>query len=308
MKPLVTILTYCAHPALAYGTLLVFKTLRTGFPTADIEVFDNGSHPEVRDQIMAEAQRVGASFTGIKPQRWVDHYKWLLLERKPEGRPLVILDPDVIFWASVEDWSSPGALMAGRRMSRINAGPIVQHARLHPSLLWIQDVEQLRLAMGTQGESLISPCLGSFEGELHFWDTFSRLYEEMVHWCMSFTPEHLGCFDHLFFGSHLPVVAAQCSGDMDVIGRAHVMASTGNYEALKGIWREQDAYFARPASDEIGAEVLRRLTETRGSAANRRRLAAESLAGMQHMAYDPKELGAAMEVLARRVGQNTEEN
>ncbi|MEO6447712.1 MAG: hypothetical protein ABIO42_00555, partial [Burkholderiaceae bacterium] len=48
-----TILTYCAHPALAYGTLLVFKTLRVGFPTARVEVYDNGSHPDVVGQIGA---------------------------------------------------------------------------------------------------------------------------------------------------------------------------------------------------------------------------------------------------------------
>lgn len=307
MKPLVTILTYCAHPSLTYGTLLVFKTLRIGFPTADIEIYDNGSHRDVRDRIMLEAQRVGATFTGIKPQRWVDHYKWLLLERKPDGRPLVILDPDVIFWGSVEDWSFPGALMAGRRMRRIHAGPIVQRARLHPSLLWIRDVEELRAALGQRAADLISPSIGYQDGELHFWDTFSRLYEEMVHWCTSFTPEHLDCFDHLFFGSHLPIIAAQCGGDMDVIGRAHVMASTGNYEALKGIWREQDAYFERPPADDAG-ELVKRLTETRGNAATRRRLAAEAIAGMQHLIYDAKELGAAMEVLARRVGQSTEES
>lgn len=300
MKPLVTILTYCAHPSLAYGTLLTFKTVRTGFSTADIEVYDNGSHPDVRDQVMAECARIGATFTGIKPQSWVDHYKWLLLERKPDGRPLVILDPDVIFWESVEDWSFPGTLMAGRRMRRINARRIVQHARLHPSLLWIQDVRELRKAMGSHPETLIAPTLTAIDGELHFWDTFSRLYEELVHWHCGFGPERLDCFDHLFFGSHLPIIAAEAK-DLDVIGWGHVMASTGNLEALRGIWRKQDLFFAgQDGAAPPGISVKR------GDRQTRRSNAAKQLASNQGMEFAELELAAAMEVLARRVGRQQE--
>jgi hypothetical protein len=301
VKPVVTILTYGAHPALAYGTLLIFKTLRTGFPTADIEVFDNGSHSGVRDQIMAECQRVGASFSGISPQSWVDHYRWLLLERRDDGRPLVILDPDVVLWESVEDWSFAGSLVAGRLMRRIQARPIVQHARIHPSFLWVENLSQLRSAMGNRAEELIRPALGAFEGEVHFWDTFSRLYEEMVHWCYSFGPEKLDAFDHLFFGSHLPVIASHTSQDLGVIGRAHVYAASGNLEPLRGIWREQDYYFDSAESGQVSDELAKKLVKTRGQLPARRMDAARALLAAQCIEVDDDELGAAMEVLARRV-------
>jgi len=298
MKPLVTILTYCAHPALAYGTLLVFKSLRTGYPTADIEVYDNGSHPEVRDQIMAECQRVGASFTGIKPQSWVDHYKWLILGRQHEaGRPLVILDPDVILWENCEGWDFTGSLIAGRRMRRIHAGPIVQRARLHPSHLWIHDVAALREAMGTQANALISPAIVKLPDGLHFWDTFSRLYEEMVHWCHGFSDEKLDCFDHLFYGSHLPVIGANASIG-NVLGLAHVYAATGSEDMLRGIWRKQDEFFdGRGKSSE----------SVKAHPNARAQVIATSMAALQDIAVDQAELRDAVANLARRV-QRKEEN
>jgi len=302
MKPLVTILTYCAHPALAYGTLLVFKSLRTGYPTADVEVFDNGSHPEVRDQIMADCQRVGATFTGIKPQSWVDHYKWLILERQHEaGRPLVILDPDVILWENCEGWEFTGSLLAGRRMRRIQAGPIIQHARLHPSHLWIHDVAALREAMGTQANALISPAIVKLPDGLHFWDTFSRLYEEMVHWCHGFSDEKLDCFDHLFYGSHLPVIAAETTSSLDIIGRGHVYVATGNEDELRGIWRKQDEFFETGSTslmpcDAVGGEFMADF-----SLSERRIMAASALASIQDIKVEKSELKAAMEFLARRV-------
>jgi hypothetical protein len=303
MKPLVTILTYCAHPALAYGTLLVFKTLRTGFPTADVEVFDNGSHPDVRDQVMAECARVGASFVGIKPQSWVDHYKWLVLERQHEaGRPLVIVDPDVIFWENCEEWDFTGSLLAGRRMRRINAGPIVQHARLHPSHLWIPDVDALRQAMGTRGCELIAPALGAFDGETHFWDTFARLYEEMVHWCHGFSDEKLDCFDHLFYGSHLPAIAAQAKESLGIIGYGHIFAATDNLEELRGIWRFQDAYFE--GDDKFTPH--RKFNSSTGGVVERMLYAAFHLGVLQDKRYGIDELEAAMEVLARRVQRKEE--
>ncbi len=75
MTPTVTILTYCAHPSLAYGTLLVFKNLRTGFPTARVEVYENGSHPEVREHIVRASADVGASFEALPPKHYADHFR-----------------------------------------------------------------------------------------------------------------------------------------------------------------------------------------------------------------------------------------
>jgi hypothetical protein len=306
-RPLVTILTYCDHPALAYGTLLVFKTLRTGFPTADIEIFDNGSHPDVRDEIMWAAADVGATFTGIRPKHWAEHLRWLILERRHGNQPLVLLDPDVVFWQSVEDWDFGEALVAGRRIQRATSGPIVSHSRLHPSLLWISDVERLRGAMPRNPESLISPRLESVEGEVHFWDTLSRLYEEMGSWCTAFQPKHLDCYDHLFFGSHLPMMDALAGDGFEVIRDAHKAAASGDLSSLRGIWREQEAYFTRETqhdyeSIQVAFDAIAKSLPTRQLDSIR---AAQTWQGMQ---FTDKQLTEGVQRLTRRMGYHKEEN
>ena len=75
MKPTVVILTYCEHPSLAYGTLMVFDTLRVGFPTFNIVVIDNGSHPDVVPQIKNAAERARASFTPTERHNFIEHYR-----------------------------------------------------------------------------------------------------------------------------------------------------------------------------------------------------------------------------------------
>ena len=47
----VYILTHCKSLESLYGSVLVFQTLRVGFPTSPIHVFDNGSLPEAREAI-----------------------------------------------------------------------------------------------------------------------------------------------------------------------------------------------------------------------------------------------------------------
>jgi hypothetical protein len=114
VEPLVTILTFCAHPSMAYGTMLIFKTVRVGFPNARIEVFDNGSHPEVVGLIARAAADVGATFQARAPRHYADHYEWLLLEREHDDRPLVLVDPDVIFFGNV--WSTGRSAKHWRRV------------------------------------------------------------------------------------------------------------------------------------------------------------------------------------------------
>ena len=99
----VVIQTYCEHPALAYGALMVFKTLRVGFPTAKILVIDNGSHLDVLPQIEKAALDVGCLFTPAPRQHFLDFYRWVLFEQTTMNS-VVLLDPDVVFWNNVEHW------------------------------------------------------------------------------------------------------------------------------------------------------------------------------------------------------------
>jgi hypothetical protein len=246
-KPLVHVLTYCAHPTSAYGSLMVFDTIRTGFPSADIEVWDNGSHGDVVPQIKSAAENVGAKFTAMTNRHYSDHLRWVLLERPhPEGVPLVLSDPDVVFWGSVEELDFGSSLMAGRLMPTTERADVVTMARLHPSLLFIPDVHQLRLAAkriasGSFAWDGIGQHTSWIDGKAHFWDTLSDLYNAVQGECTAFGEAVLNRYDHLFFGTHLVVLAASQAGNSasKQCVESHRLAATGNIAALRGLWRKQ---------------------------------------------------------------------
>jgi hypothetical protein len=298
--PTVTILTYCAHPFLAYGTLLVFKSVRVGFPAARIEVFDNGSHPEVKERIRAAAAGIGAGYHDLAPRHYTEHYCWLLAEQT-EFDSLVIVDPDVVFWSEVEHWQFADALMAGRLMPSRSTDLGMCLPRLHPSLLWVPDVARLRaqMAKSTQAiyahDGFFTQRSNHIGGRAVFWDTLAGLYQAFPDQCHAFTESELDCYDHLFYGSHLPLTATVCGVGFDSIVDGHQAAATGNLEALRGIWRKQQAYFEQYqllreecASDAIAAALT-------GSCRLVQR--------WQAMTYSDGELLGAMVTVGKRIAE-----
>lgn len=288
--PTVSILTFCSHPSLSYGALLVFKTIRTGFPTARIEVFDNGSHPDVACQIRAEAERVGARFEAMAPRHYADHLEWVLFGRPHDLGPLVLVDPDVVFWESVEGWDFRDALAAGRLIPEQRDGRVASLARLHPSLFWVPDVGRLRAA----AQSLVDPVGGTLQadgGRFVFRDTLASLYEALRDEFQPFGEGHLDAYDHLFYGSHMPLMAGCAHEGFDAIADGHAAAAAGDITALRGIWRAQDEYFRR--EHRIG-----RRDRMAGALA-----AAVELQDRQGMGYSDEQIAGAMQGLALRVSQ-----
>ena len=231
MKPTVVILTYCEHPSLAYGSLMVFETLRVGYPTFDVVVIDNGSHPDVVPLIEAAAKKANASFTATERHNFIDHYRWMICDQT-QLNSFVLLDPDVVFWKNVEDWSFDG-VMAGRLIPDITTGGVTSVSRLHPSHVWIPDAKRLR-------ELGVSVELRKEENK--FWDTLATIYQEHSDKCQSFTEDQLDCYDHLFYGSHFPAIEPRLKDD-DLTYNSHRQAASGNMESLRGIWRDQERYF-----------------------------------------------------------------
>lgn len=231
MKPTVVILTYCEHPSLAYGSLLVFDTLRVGFPTADILVIDNGSHPDVVPRIKAAAEGAGAIFTPTERHDFIEHYRWMLCQQT-KIESLVLLDPDIVFWKNVEDWTFEG-VMAGRLIPDLTTGGVTSKSRLHPSHIWVPSVKRLR-------ELGISVELHK-KGD-QFWDTLATIYQDHPNQCQPFTEKQLDCYDHLFYGSHFPAIEPRLKDD-DLTYNSHRKAAAGETESLRGIWRDQERYF-----------------------------------------------------------------
>ena len=139
--------TVLKHELIA-STLLVFKTLRAGFPTATIHVAGNDlDHP--CDIVLGRAaQAVGASYANI-PR--VAHGAWIEFLLRRESEPFWICDGDIEFYGCVEDWfknPTERQLFAGRYEPEFfEEWTQSQHvARLHPSLMWFNP-RPLRAAM-----------------------------------------------------------------------------------------------------------------------------------------------------------------
>lgn len=113
MTPAVHILVTVRNPALLPMALLVFKTLRVGFPTAPVHVYSNGLGAKENLALTEAAQNIGANLTWLRP---TSHDLWVesLLQR--ERSPFWICDPDMVFFDNVEKLfpANPAIKLAGR--------------------------------------------------------------------------------------------------------------------------------------------------------------------------------------------------
>ena len=111
------ILTTCMSPSNLDKTLMVFKTLRVGFPTADIYVTDNFSDPAVVPDIEDAAHAAGACFYRLGER--TEHGKFIggVLERHVQigyTDPVAFVDTDMAFWANCEGIDIGDCLFGGR--------------------------------------------------------------------------------------------------------------------------------------------------------------------------------------------------
>lgn len=246
-KPLVSILTWCGDMAALYGAVLTFKTLRVGFPTARAIVTDNASTPEARPHIRAAAEAAGCEYRQLEtPATWNEYYSWALGHAVHDT--VILADPDLVFWENMEDLR-PSGLFAGRLIPASREGGTA--ARLHPSLLFVPSAQALRSVVagvvyahgfGYYQFSPFEPTMGFADGRLIRWDTWAQMYQAAGEDAQAFTEDELDCYDHLYCGTHLDAMRKGAS--VPVIEKAHALAKAGDLAALRGIWREQEAYFA----------------------------------------------------------------
>jgi hypothetical protein len=252
----VRIITYCPDASALYGNLLIFRSLRVGFPTARILVADNGSSPWARLRISEAVQRCGAEMCVHGPMSHPDLIARVLSEL-PDGEPAALIDPDICFWQNVENWQFPEeTLVAGRFIPtfQCEVTQSVTHARLHTSFLWMQDQRRLRLALpaGTtlseaytwrDSETMIGPVK-------YRWDTGARLYAALEPEAVrAFDETHLNCYDHLFCGTHAASVLPRIHEDFrQEFQELHDAARRDGEQSLptslRGAWRIQDRYFS----------------------------------------------------------------
>lgn len=248
----VFVITHCRDMDLLYGSTLVFGSLRKGFPTATITVFDNGSLPEARLEIRKLAESVGANFPYFDEP--APHHDLIAGLAASTPGPAVFVDPDVVFWEQVEHWEFPGNLAAGRLIPEFDDpySGCLTAPRLHTSLLWIPDTQVLLAAVG-RVQSLyfdfdaLTPYTFRDRAHPNLWrrfDTGASMYAAFKDDVYVFGERELEAYDHLFCGSHLPLVAPHLPREVAQLwGSAHEAARSGELSRLKGMYRQQQAFF-----------------------------------------------------------------
>lgn len=250
ISPKVFILTFCENLDQLYGSLLVFKTIREGFPTAKIFVHDNASEPSVRRFFEYAAESVGAYFTQYETR--VSHDYHLNQVLKNYGGCVVFVDPDVIFWKKVEDWKFQKHLAAGRFIPRFydEHTQAITEPRLHTSFLWVQDTRKLLTEIARVDRFDFRPFYPvSFmrKGKWYRFDTGAFFYNSFKKYVYKFKAKELNTFDHLFCGTHAHVVLPTIKKeDSDVFKHLHQKALE-DYRKVKGIWKYQDQFFKERA-------------------------------------------------------------
>jgi hypothetical protein len=257
---------------------LCFESLRVGWPTADIHVYVNGGEhfQATMSRIITISQarkdgrhctEYGPEFTvhGVVPDDGTDkihHPDWI---RKQVGQeylgPLVIADPDIVYWKSCEDWEfNSETLLAGHANPRMwnDFARCVSVPRIHTHMMVFPDTKRLRneiiLAYPPAYELFgefcsFDPFKGRVmfeEGQPVFWDNCANLYSMLgAGRVKHFTTEHTQCYDHLNSASYYEFIRDR----VDPATKAGFTYAYGEWlkNPRPGLWPMMDRYYEQKA-------------------------------------------------------------
>lgn len=243
MKTTVHILATVRRPELLPAAQLVFRTLRLGFPTANVCVWGNG----LSDQV---GRQLGVPYRNL-PQ--TSHDCWIagLLARATE--PFWICDTDVVFWSKVEDWfgNNPDIIFAGRFEPEFDEEwtGTTHVARLHTALMWFNPAN-VRAAFRAWMARFPSPWRDTAHfplvhqhfvpvrgGKPLFYDTCAGLYHASGG--TAFDTVKDAAFEHLHCGTYADLVDAKSLADLKAVHAAVFE----NPENARGLKEAQDKYY-----------------------------------------------------------------
>ena len=245
----VYILTWCGFEDRLHGSTLIFKTIRHGFPTANIVVVDNASIDSARPNIRELCAGVGATFYQIDES--IQHHAFIanvLAQHPASDGPAIICDPDICFWDSMEDQAFDG-LVAGRLLPQFfdPYSQCLTYQRLHSSFLWIQDAGALRVTISELSSFFefdpFRPVMAKFAGQWLRYDTCAALFHALPGRMQPFTETEMDRYDHLFCGSHLHLVLPSFTPEIRDLMVMADEVSKSDHTKLRGIWRLQDKFF-----------------------------------------------------------------
>jgi len=247
-RPQVHILATVRKPELLYAALLVFKTLRVGFPSAVVTVWGNHLRPEYDKEVRSEAARTGCLYQRLA--EYVPHDRWIetLVERN--NTPFWICDTDIVFFSDVEVFNVKGNFSGQLEPSFHEEWTKTLHiSRLHTALM-VFDPLKVRLAI-RQWMCKVPPiwmCSADFPlirqtfvpalDFTVFYDSCAALYHAIGG--TPFDDVILDRYEHLHCGTYSDLVEPHLS----VKGMGDIHKAIYQQPALaKGIRAEQDKYY-----------------------------------------------------------------
>ena len=251
------VLPYCTSADSVYGATMTFKTLRVGFPDAEVFVIDNNTCQEAEVELVALAKQNDCRYHRL--DQTIKHYTFLsevVLNPANHGT-VIILDPDMCFWERVDHWEFDG-LLAGRLVPAFyeEFSGCINLPRLHTSFWWIPDVARLRDRIVDEFKRTSLGYLDAFapfifkdtgNATWYKFDAGSNLCAAIEQDLVLFGERELNAFDHLLVGSHMELVIGSLGAyDQFCMRMTHDWARH-DPSRLRGIWRAQDTYFAQRA-------------------------------------------------------------
>lgn len=258
MSHTVHILATCRSPELLPYTLLVFDSIRVGFPTAEIQVTGNALPDYALKEMTECCIRTNCKFSN-GPE--TIHHLWIEGLCHNEQEQFCLCDTDVIFYESVEGWKFDSALAGWRSPEWDDEfSGCITRARLHPSLLFIDPVKvreealkyESRIANSpfTPRVNLFYPMVFPFHERPYFYDTLGCLYHAIGG--TAFTDQQLGAYFHFNFGSCSDIVLPRLTGGSKLGEFRETVRK--NPELGRGLWRQQCEYY-KSRIPEVSADV-----------------------------------------------------
>lgn len=257
----VFVLATCRKEELLPYTTLVFRTLRVGFPTAEVIVTGNDLPEFAIEEVMSACE---ASKCSLINGPAISHDLWLETLIDKEQEPFWICDTDIIFYSKVEDWTFSTAL-AGFRVPEFfdeftNA---ITRSRLHTSLLYIDPKKVCKQILAYESQFPVTPfnpppinpfapiCI-PLNGRFYFHDVGSILYHAIGG--TAFNAMQKNAFFHFNFGTIQDEVLPRLqNGDQMKQWRDEMIK---NPERGRGAWRQQEEYYSVRQPQFDGTDVI----------------------------------------------------
>jgi len=229
MTATVHILATVRKPELLRAALLVFQTLRVGFPTAHVCVWGNGLDAASAEAVSNVATFAGGKFCNLPA---TVHDVWLENLIARSTAPFWILDTDVVFHSNAEDFALGDCVFAGRLEPEFDDEfTRCRHVeRLHTCVMYL-DPARVRAASVAVMDKFPDPFRVTCEhpllrmtrvpvrrGQSLCYDTTAGLWQ--AGYGTPFTPKQNDAFSHIHCGTYIDLIKVDSLADLKA---AHAM-------------------------------------------------------------------------------------